>query len=70
MDPIKLLILAILLAILWSLGSALYHLARRKGDPDKMLKALTWRIGLSLALFVLLLVAGRLGWIVPHGFGH
>jgi hypothetical protein len=31
-----------------------------------MLRALTWRIGLSVALFLLLLLAYRAGWITPH----
>jgi len=69
-DIIRLLIILTLLAIVWSLGTALFQLSRKQGDSDKMLRALTWRIGLSLGLFILLLVAGRAGWIVPHGVGH
>ena len=64
----RFLILAGLLAIVLSLGSALVHLVRHKGDSsEKMARALTIRIGLSILLFVLLLVAWRLGWIQPHG---
>ena len=70
MDLIKLLIILTLLAIVWSLGTALYQLSRKQGDSDKMLRALTWRIGLSLGLFILLLIAGRAGWIVPHDVAH
>ena len=70
MTLFRLLIIGILLAILVSLGAALYHLARQRRDPGRMLRALTWRIGLSVALFVLLLVAAREGWIVPHGVGR
>jgi cytochrome b561 len=70
MDIVRWLIIATLLAIVFSLGTALYHLSRRTGDPDKMLRALTWRIGLSLGLFILLLIAGRAGWIVPNGADH
>jgi Protein of unknown function (DUF2909) len=62
----RLLILACLLAIVLSLGSALVYLARGKGESGKMAGALTIRIGLSVLLFVLLLVAWRLGWIEPH----
>jgi hypothetical protein len=32
-----------------------------------MVKALTWRIGLSVGLFVLLMLAYYQGWISPHG---
>ena len=63
----KYLIVAMLLLILISLGKALYHLtSSRPEDSTKMVKALAWRIGLSVALFVLLLVAYYSGWIVPQ----
>ncbi len=62
----RLLILAGLLAIVLSLGSALLHLVRGKGDSKKMARALTIRVGLSILLFVLLLVAWSQGWIQPH----
>jgi hypothetical protein len=64
---IRLLILAGLLAIVLSLGSALLHLVRGKGDSKKMARALTIRVGLSILLFALLLLAWSLGWIEPHG---
>jgi hypothetical protein len=35
-------------------------------DGTKMVKALAWRIGLSVALFVLLIVAYYRGWITPQ----
>jgi hypothetical protein len=63
----RLLILAGLIAIVLSLGSALMHLVRDQGESKKMARALTIRVGLSILLFVLLLVAWRLGWIQPHG---
>ena len=64
---IRFLILAGLLAIVLSLGSALVQLVRGKGDSKKMARALTIRVGLSILLFVLLLLAWSLGWIQPHG---
>lgn len=64
---IKIIIVLFLLLILFSLGSALYFLVRDKGDSDRMVKALTWRIALSLFLFFLLFIAFALGWIHPHG---
>jgi cytochrome bd-type quinol oxidase subunit 2 len=62
----RFLILACLLAIVLSLGSALLHLVRDKGESQKMARALTIRVGLSVLLFVLLMVAWWLGWIQPH----
>ena len=69
MDLARLLIVAVLVAIVWSLGSALFQLSRGKGDSHKMLRALTWRISLSVGLFLILLVAWRMGLIRPHGLG-
>jgi cytochrome bd-type quinol oxidase subunit 2 len=62
---IKLLIVAMLIAIVASLGSALFHLSRSGGDSKKMARALTVRVGLSVALFILLLVAWYFGLITP-----
>jgi hypothetical protein len=67
MDIGRLIVVAVLIAIIASLGSAAFQLAGGKGDSGKMLKALTWRIGLSVALFVVLLVAWKTGIIQPHG---
>ncbi|HKR37677.1 MAG TPA: twin transmembrane helix small protein [Steroidobacteraceae bacterium] len=64
---VRLLILACLLAIVLSLGSALVHLVRNKGDSQKMARALTIRVGLSVLLFLMLLLAWSLGWIQPKG---
>jgi Protein of unknown function (DUF2909) len=57
-----------LAGILVSLGSGLFHLSRGGGEEDsaKLARALTVRISLSLALFVLLFLAWRLGFLVPH----
>jgi hypothetical protein len=62
----KILVVIMLALILLSLGKALYHMTRSTpADGTKMVKALAWRIGLSAALFVLLLVAYYSGWIHP-----
>jgi ABC-type iron transport system FetAB permease component len=63
----KALILAMLVLILISLGKALFHLSSaRQEDGKKMVTALAWRIGLSVALFLLLIVAYYNGWIEPR----
>jgi hypothetical protein len=63
------LVIVMLIAIVVSLGSALRHLSRGAGAEDsrKVARALTIRISLSIALFVLLLIAWYLGLIAPHG---
>jgi len=62
---IKLLIIVFLLIILYSLGSSLIFLVRDKGSGDRTVKRLTWRIGLSLLLFIMLWAAYQMGWIEP-----
>lgn len=63
---IKAILILLLVFILFALGSALYYLVHDKADSDRVVKALTWRIGLSLLLFVILIVAFAMGWITPH----
>jgi cytochrome bd-type quinol oxidase subunit 2 len=66
MTPIKVLIVVVLVAIVASLGNALFHLSRGQGDSKKMARALTVRVSLSVALFVLLMIAWYSGLIAPH----
>jgi hypothetical protein len=57
-----------MLAILGSLGSALVFVIRRSDhDHQRVAKALSWRIGLSLALFILLMAGFYFGLISPQG---
>jgi hypothetical protein len=67
MAVIKILIIVTLFAIVISLGSALFHLSKGKGDSRKMARALTIRVGLSVLLFILLMLAWYNGLITPHG---
>jgi hypothetical protein len=67
MDAIKILVIIVLFAIVFSLGSALFQLSSGKGDSTKMARALTIRIGLSVVLFALLMLAWKVGLIQPHG---
>ena len=64
---IKVLIVLMFIAIVASLGSALFHLSRSGGDSRKMARALTLRVGLSVGLFILLMLAWAMGLIKPHG---
>ena len=64
---IWLLVMGCLLAVVVSLGLGLYHLARgTPEDSDKLLRALTVRITVSLLLFALLMLAWHFGLIAPH----
>ena len=67
---IKLLIVVVLVAIVASLGSGLFHLVKDDGRSKRMVNALTVRIALSVLLFVLLFVAWKSGLIEPHGISR
>lgn len=60
------LVIIFFVIIMYSLGSGLFYLVRDKGDSKRVVKALTWRIALSLLLFFLLILAYAMGWVTPH----
>ncbi|KAB8042997.1 twin transmembrane helix small protein [Janthinobacterium aquaticum] len=53
--------------ILASLGSALFFLMRDRGKSNRTVHALALRVGLSIMLFLLILLAHKLGYIQPTG---
>ena len=64
---IKFVIIACLVAIVLSMASGLFYLVTDKGSSKKMVNALSVRVGLSILLFVLLLLAWSQGLITPKG---
>ncbi len=66
MEPIKTLILVLLGAIVFSLGKAMFHLSSGPDHSERMVRALTVRISLSIALFALLMIVWYLGGMSPH----
>jgi hypothetical protein len=62
----KPLIVLTLLAIVASLGKALFSMSSGPEHAARVVQALSWRIGLSVALFVSLLLSYHLGWIAPN----
>jgi hypothetical protein len=63
----KIIVAIAFVLIIGSLASALFFLMRDKGKTDRTVWALTMRVGLSVVLFVMLLLAYRLGYIEPTG---
>lgn len=63
----KALVIAVFLAVLFALGAALFFMMRDGGQGERAVRALTLRVGLSLALIVLLFVMFAAGYIHPHG---
>ncbi|MGR8947601.1 MAG: DUF2909 domain-containing protein [Gammaproteobacteria bacterium] len=68
---IKVIVIAVLISIVVSLGLAFYQFSKRgrKDDDTAMVKALTIRVGLSIALFVFIMVLSALGIITPNTGG-
>lgn len=63
----KAVIVIFLLIILYSLGSSFYFMVKDKGEGDRALKRLTWRIGLSIFLLLFFYVLVQMGWIELSG---
>ncbi len=66
----------VLVAVLGALGSAGFFMLKRDpgaegqgaGEPDRrMARALALRVGLCVALFIVILIAWALGWVRPGG---
>jgi hypothetical protein len=67
----KAVIVLMLLAVLAALGSAGFFMVG-KSDADgrrdqRMARALALRVGLSVALFLFILLAWWMGWVKPGG---
>ena len=58
-------------AIIASLGAALFFMLKRQTEDKsrgrRMARALAWRVGISIVLFVSILVAWKLGYLQPSG---
>jgi len=63
----KIVIFVLLGAILISLSSGLIFYVKDKGESNRMVKSLTLRISLSIALFILLFIGIKFNLIQPHG---
>ncbi len=67
----KYLVALAFIAILGSLGSALFFMMKDgrdgKAKTSNMARALAFRVGFSILLFVCILIAWKLGYIQPTG---
>ena len=59
----RILIIILLIAVLASLFSGLYFVGHDKGRTNRAVTALSIRIGLSIAVFGLLMAAQYFGWL-------
>ena len=64
-------IVVALIVVLVALASAGVFMLRKDkadgGGDARMARALAWRVGLSIALFVFVMLSWRMGWIQPGG---
>ena len=60
-------ILIFFIFIIYSLASALYYMMKDGDGSKRMVKALTLRVGISIALFLFILFSFWMGWIKPAG---
>jgi hypothetical protein len=67
----KILMVLMLVAVLGALASAGVFMLRKDRDGDarskRMARALAVRVGLSVALFLFILLSWRMGWVRPTG---
>jgi len=59
-------VIAVLLLIVASLGSAIFFMMRDRGNSKRMLKALALRVGLSVSLFAFLMAGYYFGWFAER----
>ncbi|CAZ89597.1 conserved exported hypothetical protein [Thiomonas arsenitoxydans] len=66
----KILIPIAFLLIIGSLFSGLFFVMKDKGKSNRAVYALTFRVGFSVLLFLILIISYKMGWIHPHDVGQ
>ena len=64
----KIFILFLFLMIVISLFTALHGLMKDQGQGTRTVKALTFRIGFSFVLIIVLFLSYKMGWIKPSQY--
>jgi len=71
--PFKFIVIALLIVMVISLGFGLFHLLKtpdERDQGDKVIKALTWRIGIWVVLFGFIFISVKMGWVKPSNSVH
>lgn len=64
---VKVIVLLLLVAAAIALFSALTSMLKGDSGDGKTVRALAWRVGFSIAVFLLLVLSMMMGWVTPHG---
>jgi hypothetical protein len=59
----KILVILFIVLIIGSLASAMFFMVRDKGSSGRTVRALTWRVVFSIALFAMLMLGFHFGFI-------
>lgn len=62
----KTFIVIALLFIMYNLALAMYHMIKDKGQGKNTVRFLTVRVAASFGLFIIILVALKMGWLEAH----
>ena len=66
----KVAIVIFFIVIVYNLGAGLFYMMSDKGTTNRTVKSLTWRIGLSVLLILLVILGIWTGVIQPHDIGR
>ena len=64
---VKIIVVLLLLLIVLSLAAGMVTLVQDRGSTNRTAKFLTFRIALSILVFLFIAFAFFMGWIQPHG---
>lgn len=67
---VKLLIVLLLVGIVVALVFGGVFLVKDPSTSKRTVRALSWRVGLQVALILVLVIAFFMGWLQPHGVGQ
>ena len=67
---VKLVVVLFLIFIVYNLAEGCYYMLNDHGKTDRVVKALSWRIGLSILLFALIALGIYTGVIQPNTVMH
>jgi len=62
----KIIVIALLAAVILQMALGLKAMYRKESNKDDMARALTWRVSLSIGVFLLLWLGMSMGWITPN----